>query len=82
MIREEAMTIAQSYHPVPVDERKGPKPTVKELYVEAAKELSLPYWDWASVHTADFGLPTIVTSPTCKVSCAHTFAPHEDCVFH
>lgn len=73
-IREEAATIAQSYPNTPAHKDK-PTPTVRDLYVEAAKDLSLPYWDWASAQTADFGLPTIMSSPTYQVSCAHIFAP-------
>lgn len=52
------MNIAQSY----------PEGPTRDKYVAAAKELALPYWDWASAATCDFGLPDILTSQTVKVS--------------
>jgi hypothetical protein len=52
------MNIAQSY----------PEGPTRDKYVAAANELALPYWDWASAATCDFGLPDILTSQTVKVS--------------
>jgi hypothetical protein len=58
VIQEEATNIAPSY----------PEGPTRDKYVAAAKELALPYRDWASASTCDFGLPDILTSQTVNVS--------------
>eukprot|EP00884_Botryococcus_braunii_P000736 jgi/Botrbrau1/10663/Bobra.53_2s0020.1 len=61
-IRNEAMNIAKTYR----EKDKDGNPLLAR-YIQAATELAMPYWDWASQRTADTGAPTIFTLPSLKV---------------
>eukprot|EP00884_Botryococcus_braunii_P000734 jgi/Botrbrau1/10661/Bobra.53_2s0018.1 len=62
-IRNEAMRIARRY-----SEKDQDGNPLRARYIQAATELAMPYWDWASQRTADTGAPTIFTSHSVKVS--------------
>lgn len=42
--------------------------STRDLYIEAARTLRLPYWDWADAQTAISGIPDLFTSSTITIN--------------